>query len=386
MGVKKHRKILGVLSAVLIFNFSTSFAKNDVKELKTKKTNTESQMDKKKDEIKTLESETEKVEAEIKKLEEKINTTKKELEDAENEIHILSENIKETEEKLEKKEEELEESEEAFGSRLRVMYKNGNVGHLEVLLSSANLKDFISRTRMLQKIAEHDVELIEDIKEQKDEIERERTNLKSQRVSLEATKTRLASKREDLQTASRSQERLRSKLKEDISKAEKEFDNLNKLAKEIEEEILKKQQANKPYIGGGSSGGTGGGMGWPVPGYTRISSPFGYRVHPVFKTKKFHSGIDIPAPSGVTVNAAADGRVIHSGRLGGYGNTIIIDHGGGVVTLYGHNSSLLVSTGTNVSRGTPIARIGSTGVSTGPHLHFEVRKNGSCISPLSWLK
>lgn len=382
MGVKQHKKILGVLSLTLMLNFTTVFAKENVKDLKNKKTNAESKMTDKKKEIKTLESETKKVEDEIKKLQNQIDKTKSELKKAESEIHTLTNNIKKTEEELAKKEDELEESEETFSSRLRVMYKNGNLGYLELLLSSADLKDFISRTQMLQKIADHDVKLIENIKDQKEEIERHRVNLKSQRASLEATKTRLDSKKDELQTASRSQEQLRSKLKADISKAEKEYDALNKLAKDIEKEILAKQNVSKPYSGGA----VGGGMGWPVPGYTRISSPFGYRVHPVFKTKKFHSGVDIPAPSGVTVNAAAGGKVIHAGRLGGYGNTVMIDHGGGVVSLYGHNSSLLVSNGATVSRGTPIARIGSTGVSTGPHLHFEVRKNGGCINPLSWLK
>ena len=116
------------------------------------------------------------------------------------------------------------------------------------------------------------------------------------------------------------------------------------------------------------------------------SSYYGYRLHPILKVKKFHTGIDIPAPTGTSIVAAGEGTVIYSGTLGGYGKTIMIDHDGGIVTLYGHNSSLLVKEGQDVKRGDIIAKAGSTGMSTGPHCHFEVRKNGVYEDPVPWLK
>lgn len=127
-------------------------------------------------------------------------------------------------------------------------------------------------------------------------------------------------------------------------------------------------------------------MGWPVPGYSRISSPYGYRIHPIFKTKKLHTGIDIPAPTGTSIAAGSDGTVIYTGTLGGYGKAVMIDHGGGIVTLYAHNSSIVVSEGQSVKRGNTISKAGSTGYSTGPHLHFEVRKGGSYVDPLPWVR
>ena len=127
-------------------------------------------------------------------------------------------------------------------------------------------------------------------------------------------------------------------------------------------------------------------MEWPVSGHTRISSPFGYRIHPIFKVKKLHTGIDIPAPTGTSIGAAAAGTVVYCDWLGGYGKAIMVDHGGGILTLYGHNSALVVSEGDTVSRGQTIAKAGSTGNSTGPHLHFEVRKNGSYVDPMPWLR
>lgn len=131
--------------------------------------------------------------------------------------------------------------------------------------------------------------------------------------------------------------------------------------------------------------GEGGVLLWPVPGYKRISSYYGYRIHPVLKTKKLHTGIDIPAPTGTPVLAAEGGVVIYSGYKGSYGIAVMIDHGNGIVTLYGHNSKVAVKKGDKVRKGQVIALVGSTGRSTGPHSHFEVRKNGKHTNPLPWV-
>jgi murein DD-endopeptidase MepM/ murein hydrolase activator NlpD len=366
------------LALVLLFNYALVFADNSLDELKKKQKNAIQQMDDTKKEIKNLETQTKDVSSQIEELDKEMDQAVVELEKVEKELDKLNEDINTTLKELEEAEEKIDGKQDTFNSRLRVMYKNGNVGYLEVLLAAANISDFLTRKDMVQSIVNHDVELIKYMKEQRDIIENKKTELQAKRASVEVARSKLQDRQNDLAKATRAKELLMTELQKDLKKAEEQYDKLNKLAKDIESEIVKRQRVDGPYSGGV--------MSWPVPGHTRISSPYGYRIHPVFKTKKLHTGIDIPASRGTNVIAAADGTVIYSGSLGGYGKTIMIDHGGGIVTLYGHNSSLVVSEGTEVQKGDTIAKIGSTGISTGPHCHFEVRKNGSYVDPIPWLK
>jgi len=174
------------------------------------------------------------------------------------------------------------------------------------------------------------------------------------------------------------------KLEKDVAK----YDSLYKAAA-AQEEALKRSIAGSSSKGSTSGGRivySGGVFCWPAPSYTYISSPFGYRIHPVYGTRKYHSGLDLAAPGGSPILAAADGTVRFSGWNGGYGNCLIIDHGGGIQTLYGHSSKLLVSVGQKVSRGQKVALVGTTGTSTGNHLHFEVLNNGVATDPMPYLQ
>ncbi|TCS91633.1 septal ring factor EnvC (AmiA/AmiB activator) [Keratinibaculum paraultunense] len=375
----RNKKVIYLLLAlVLIFNYAIVFADNNLNSLKKKQKTTIQEINRKKKEINDLQGKTKDIQSQIEQLDKEMEEAAKELEIVEQELDKLNQNIDTTIKELEDAEAKIEDKQDAFNSRLRVMYKNGNVGYLEVLLASADIRDFLSRKQMIQSIANHDVELLKYMKEQRDIIEKKKVELQAQRASVEAAKSKLSARKADLQSASRSKEILMSQLEKDLEAAEEQYDELNKLAKDIESQIVKLQRVEGPYSGGA--------MNWPVPGHTKISSPFGYRIHPIFKVKKLHTGIDIPAPIGTPVIAAADGTVIYAGTLGGYGNAIMIDHGGGIVTLYGHNSSLVVGEGAQVSKGSTIAKVGSTGFSTGPHVHFEVRKNGSYVDPIPWLK
>ncbi|SHD75605.1 murein hydrolase activator EnvC family protein [Schnuerera ultunensis] len=377
MGQRK-KAIYFILALILLFNYALVFADNSLEDLKNKKKDALQQLDETKKEKKNIEKQTKDVSIQIEELDKQMERAAIELGEVEKELDKLNKDIDKTLKELEEAEEKIASKEDTFNSRLRVMYKNGNVGYIEVLLAAADIGDFLTRKDMIQSIVNHDVELIKYMKEQRDIINNKKTELQAQRASVEVTKSKLQDRKKELASATRAKELLMTELVKNKKELEKQEDELIKLAKDIESEIVKLQRVDGPYSGGV--------MSWPVPGHTRISSPYGYRIHPVFKTKKLHTGIDIPASTGTKVIAATDGIVIYSGTLGGYGKTIMIDHGGGIVTLYGHNSSLVVSEGTKVKKGDTIAKIGSTGISTGPHCHFEVRKNGAYVDPIPWLK
>ncbi len=377
--MSSKRKIIFLILAVLLtFNVITAYASGNVNDLKKEQKNIDREIDKKANEIKKLEKETKNVSKQIEDLDTKLDDATIQISNVEKELEDLSLNIEAAELELVEAEENIDEKKDMFNKRLRVMYKTGKVGYIEVLLSSSSIKDFLSRQDMIKAIAKHDTELISYMKEQRDIVDTKKVELETKRKEIELSKTKLEVRRSDLAKATREKEDLMGRLAKDLKTLEAEVDKLNDYAKEIESKIVQLQKNTGPYSGGK--------MEWPVPGYSRISSPYGYRNHPILKTKKFHTGIDIPSPTGTTIVAATAGEVIYSGTLGGYGKTIMIDHGGGIVTLYGHNSKLVVSVGDNVKRGDTIAKCGSTGMSTGPHSHFEVRKDGAYQDPMPWLK
>lgn len=313
--------------------------------------------------------------SQIKNLDKQILVAEKEIQELQGNIGRTQDQVSLAEENLKVVEKEMNSQNDNLNQRLRVMYKNGDIGLIEILLGSENLSDFMTNLDMVQKIYDNDVKLLEQIETQYQKIEAQRQQLKMLQEQLVAEKQEEADKQKTLEVSRGDASYLKAQVAQDNQALEKQIDELNKEADDLIKEI-QKLQGNQSY--------TGGDFTWPSPGYTRITSPFGYRIHPILKVKKMHTGIDIAVPSGKKIVAANSGTVIMSGWYGGYGNVVMVDHGGGIVTLYAHNSKLVVSKGDVVTKGQQVSYSGSTGQSTGPHLHFEVRVNGKYVNPSTY--
>ena len=242
------------------------------------------------------------------------------------------------------------------------------MSYIKILLNSSSISDFFNNIYIVKQIVKQDKEVLTELDENKQEIEDKKSQIENKKVEQEELKLLLEIDNESLNNDKIELEKLKSELEKEENELESEI-----------EKIAAQSVVNGEgqVISSGS---------WPVPGHSRISSPYGYRIHPIFNTKKMHTGIDIPAPTGTPTVSIDSGKVIFAGTKGGYGKTVMIQHDDGKVTLYAHNSALTVSVGQRVKKGQVVAKIGSTGNSTGPHLHFEVRINGKHVNPVPYIK
>lgn len=276
---------------------------------------------------------------------------------------------------LAKVEKNLAERSQILNKRMRDIYKNGQVNYLDVLFGAADFVDFTTRADLLKRVVNLDMSLVAQVKAERELVVQKRAELERDKAAITELKAAAAAKKAIIEVRRNDREKVLDEAVSERDTAERAYQELMETSRQIEQMIRRSQT-------GGAVEGTGALL-WPASG--PITSPFGWRTHPIFGTQRFHSGIDIGADYGDAIAAADNGTVIFSGWMGGYGKAVIIDHGGGISTLYAHNSELLVEEGYRVYKGQTISRCGSTGYSTGPHLHFEVRENGSPVSPLGYL-
>lgn len=291
-------------------------------------------------------------------------------------IGELNQGIEELDKSIEASEKEYNDKMELLKVRLRVMYENSDFTYLDTLAQSKSVIDFLERLELVSTISKKDKEIVECIKEAKRDIEFKKQLVVEQKeqVQLKADETLVT-----INNLSASRASLDNQIKEinaKLKKLEQEEDKLVKQSNALVSQI-KNLQKKGSYAGGS--------MTWPCPSSSKISSYYGNRLHPILKKYKMHTGIDISAKQGTSIVAANKGTVIMAGWQNGYGYTVVLDHGGGITTLYAHCSKILVSVGQSVKAGDTIAKVGSTGMSTGPHLHFEVRKNGATTNPLNYV-
>lgn len=298
-------------------------------------------------------------------------------------IEVIKYKMNNTEQELQRLESEINQQQSVLRERILAIYKYGYQSYLEVLFEAEDFGEFITRFGMVKRFVMKDVHRINTLREQQNLIAQKKEEISKQQQDLEKQKhlyTRLQNQNRYEQTRYlskiQSTQTELSKIQNDRRLLEKALDELEDLSKSMESQIRDLQNKSKTALGTGK-------YMWPVSG--DITSYFGYRIHPILKKRKYHTGLDIAALMGTPIAASDTGVVIFSARNGGYGLMVTIDHGAGISTVYAHCSRLLVKKGQKVSKGETIAKVGTTGLSTGPHLHFEVRKDGVPVNPLNYI-
>ncbi len=320
-----------------------------------------------------------------------LQTTNSQIQESEARLQAATQRLQQLEADLYVAERAYGERQLATIARLRYLQRSPISQGWAVLLQSRDISDFISRRYQLKLVYQADQQILAKLETQATLINQQKTQLEEQKNEVALIREQLLSQKADYQAQAQSQSELVQRLNSDRlaleaaqNQLERDSQNLETLiqqkvaeARAREEAQAKANNRKNVFIGGTGL--------FALPSNARTSSSFGWRVHPILGYRRFHAGLDFAASYGSTIRAADSGMVIFAGWYGGYGKTVIIDHGRGITTLYGHSSELYVTEGQTVQRGQAIASVGSTGLSTGPHLHFEVRRNGTPVNPADYL-
>ena len=323
----------------------------------------------------------------------KLSTNQQRLENAQvklqnttQQYNTLVSNLSIMEAQLDKAIEEFKEIDAQLKSRIREAYKYQRAGMFELLLSSTDINSFLDTLYFEKIVIKEDYKRLRAVKAQADYIAELKTQVQAQKRLVEASLQDIKDQKVTIQNSIAENKSMIEKLNKDKSYYERSERELARQSASIQSMIENMTRRNS-QPGGSQVKVASSGFIYPISG--PITSPFGWRTHPIFKSRIFHSGIDIGGPNGGAIKASNDGRVIYSGWYGGYGKVVILDHGvingKPITTLYGHMSAINVSNGQNVKKGQTIGREGSTGYSTGPHCHFEVRVNGKPTNPLNYI-
>ena len=327
------------------------------------------------------------VEAEITAMDDVINAAQKELDSAQADLDDVTARLEASQKALEEANIKREQQFVTYSGRMRFFYENSQLSYLDILLQSEGFSDMLRRLQYIDDIMSYDQNLLTELTATQNEIKTRTEEIKVEKEQSEYLLGVAQEKMDSLDAIVAEKRRLVESYAQDEAKYNQLISSNEKASQEAQAMINKILAEQTPsttsYVY------TGGQLNWPVPSRSASSSSLssGYvsRNRPIGRGSEFHTGYDIPASYGSAVVAAEAGTVIYAGWMSGYGNTIMINHGNGLVTLYGHNSSLTVSKGDTVSRGQQVAKIGSTGNSTGNHCHFEVRVNGSHTNPEPYL-
>lgn len=371
--------------------------KTELNEAQDRKTELEEELEKTEDTLKNLETLKGNTAAYVRELDESLSAVSDELETLNGSIAEKEGQIETTKGELEQAKETEKKQYESMKLRIKYMYERGDTSYVELFMESDSLSELLNKAEYISKISEYDRQMLDQYAATKDEIAADEARLETEHAELLDLKEQTEIKQASVeQLLSAKQAELRSyesqivEAENQLSEYEKDLEAQEAAIRQIEEEIKRQEEeARRKAEAAGQSYVTKD-IGdihfiWPCPASSRITSGFGGRSSPTEGASSNHQGIDIGAPTGSDILAAAEGDVVVSTYSSSAGNYVMINHGGGVYTVYMHASKLLVSVGEHVSQGQVIAKVGSTGYSTGPHLHFGVRLNGTYVDPRSYV-
>ncbi len=366
------KKLISLILAIFVLGSTVIAATSKEQQLK----NTKDSITRAQNQIKQNESQQKSVRSEINSLETNINSTENQIEQTQREISEVEASIRNTEEDIKVTQANYDKNYELRKNRMVAYYKVGSTSLEESVSKIDNEPDKMYMEKAIEKVVNYDTGIIEALERDRIALEEQKAKLDEENVRLASLKADLEVKLATLNTTKEKRTSYLSALQNDHKELEKSIDDMNAEADKLAKEIAAAASKNTKY--------TGGKMTWPLPGYYYITSPFGNRLHPILKVYKLHTGVDIAGSgcNGKPVVAAASGTVIVAKYNAAYGNYVVIDHGGGITTLYAHSSKIEVKAGDKVKAGQEIMKVGTTGYSTGPHLHFEVRENGKYVDPI----
>lgn len=335
-----------------------------------------SQVSKERDRLQSLEKA---AQGSLKGLQQSIQATASQIQANEARLQATTQQLRKFESSLVVAEKSYQQRQFATVARLRFLQRQQVDRGWAVLLQSQNLNEFLDRRRQLRSVYQSDRAMLTSLKQETEHIERQRNQIEQKKNEVALLTQQLQVQKLEFEAQAGSQEAMIARLRTDrraLEAAETQLMNDSQAIAGLIQQRMAARQGGIAFRGTGQ-------FGFPSAG--PVTSGFGWRTHPILGYERFHSGVDFGAEYGSVITAADNGAVIFAGWYGGYGNAVIIDHGNGLSTLYGHASELYVSEGQAVKRGQAIAAVGSTGLSTGPHLHFEVRQNGEPVDPLAYL-
>ena len=393
--VEPRRVVVGVLAAVLallmllpmvsmIISSAGAVTQSEIDALKKEQEESQAKQDALKDQLADLEADQAAAQEKRQLLTEQLNAINAEIANIDAQISYYDGEIAQKEE--ERKEAEAREAEQydLFCQRVRMMEEQGTVSYWSILFNAESFSDLLDRIADVDAVMAYDNEVMDQLIATREELERVQGELESARAEEQAAKEQQEAKKAEQQAKVAEAQALVDEINADTAEVNRQLDAESAAASEIQAEIAQKQKQleeerkqNNIVISSET------GYLWPLPGYYRLSSQFGYRIHPITGVAHSHTGIDIPASGGTPILAAKSGQVVTSAYHYSYGNYVVIDHGNGNSTLYAHMSSRAVSEGQMVTQGQVIGYVGTTGSSTGNHLHFEVRDNYTRVDPES---